>query len=226
MFMDFFLFELKLRLKSISTYIFFLVAAVLPFFSVAAQGFGPAGGGRVLLNGPFAMTLITSFVMGYGSILIAAIFGPAILRDFNGDTYQLLFTKPISKFAYLGGRWAGSMVTAIFVFSGIVFGTALGTLMPWVDKLRIAPNDFAMYFKVYASIGIVQIFFLGSLFFCVAALTRNIVVVYLQGVALMAFYLIEVVVIVTSNKLERAWASIIDPLGIIMVQSLMRYWTV
>jgi ABC-2 type transport system permease protein len=226
MFMDFFLFELKLRFKSVSTYIFFLVAAVLPFFSVAAQGFGPAGGGKVLLNGPFAMTLITSFVMAYGSILLAAIFGPAILRDFNGDTYQLIFTKPISKFAYLGGRWAGSMVTAIFVFSGIVFGTALGTLMPWVDKLRLAPNDFAMYFKVYASIGIVQIFFLGSLFFCVAALTRNIVVVYLQGVALLAFYLIELVVVITSNQLERTWASIVDPLGIIMVQSQMRYWTV
>jgi ABC-2 type transport system permease protein len=226
MFMEFFLFELKLRLKSVSTYIFFLLAAILPFFSVAAQGFGPAGSGKVLLNGPYAVFLITTLVMAYGSILIAAIFGPAILRDFNGDTYQLIFTKPVSKFAYLGGRWAGSMVTAIFVFSGIIFGTALGTLMPWVDKLRIAPNNFGMYLKVYASMGIVQIVFLGSLFFCIAALTRNIVVVYLQGVALFAFYLIELVVIITSNKLERTWASIVDPFGIIMVQSLTRYWTV
>lgn len=226
MFTDFFLFELKLRFKSVSTYVFFLLAAILPFFSVAAQGFGPAGSGKVLLNGPYAVLLITTLVTAYGSILVAAIFGPAILRDFHGDTYQLIFTKPISKFAYLGGRWAGSMVTAIFAFSGIVFGTALGTLMPWADKLRIAPNDFVMYFKIYASIGIVQIFFLGSLFFCIAALTRNIVVVYLQGVALFAFYLIELVVIITSNKLERTWASIVDPFGIIMVQSLTRYWTV
>ena len=226
MFKDFFLFELKLRLKSVSSYVFFLLAAILPFFSVAARDFGPAGSGKVLLNGPYAVFLITTLVMAYGSILIAAIFGPAILRDFNGDTYQLIFTKPISRFGYLGGRWAGSMVTAIFVFSGIVFGAAIGTLMPWADKLRIAPNDFGMYFRIYASIGVVQIFFLGSLFFCVAALTRNIVVVYLQGVALFAFYLIELVVVITSNKLERTWASIVDPFGIIMVQSLTRYWTV
>src|SRR5580692_12076145 len=225
MFMDFFLFELKLRFKSISTYIFFLLASFLPFFSVAARDFGPIGSGKVFLNSPFAVLLITTQVLAFGSILIAAIFGPAILRDFNGDTYQLIFTKPISKFAYLGGRWAGSMVTAIFVFSGIIFGTAFGTLMPWADKLRIAPNNFGMYFRVYASIGIVQIVFLGSLFFCIAALTRNIVVVYLQGVALFAFYLIELVVIITSNKLERTWASIVDPFGIIMVQSLTRYWT-
>ncbi len=226
MFMDFFLFELKLRFKSVSTYIFFLLTAFLPFFSVAKEGFGPVGSGKVMLNGPFAFFVTTTLVMAFGSILIAAIFGPAILRDFNGDTYQLIFTKPISKFAYLGGRWAGSMVTAVFAFSGIIFGFALGTLMPWVDRLRIAPNDFGMYFRMYASIGIVQIFFLGSLFFCVAALTRNIVVVYLQGVALFAFYLIEFIVVITSNKLERVTASILDPFGLIMVPSLTRYWTV
>jgi ABC-2 type transport system permease protein len=226
MFMDFFLFELKLRFKSASTYIFFLLAAFLPFFSIAAEGFGPAGSGKVHLNSPYAILIITVDVLFFGSILVAAIFGPAILRDFNGDTYQLIFTKPISKFAYLGGRWAGSMVTAIFAFSGIVFGTALGTLMPWADKLRIAPNDFAVYFKIYASIGIVQIFFLGSLFFCIAALTRNIVVVYLQGVALFALYLIELISVVTSNKLERTWASLADPFGLILLQSMTRYWTV
>ena len=39
-------------------------------------------------------------------IIMSAIFGPSILRDFQRDTYQMVFTKPISKFAYLGGRWA------------------------------------------------------------------------------------------------------------------------
>ncbi|MGB9467174.1 MAG: hypothetical protein WBR10_18860, partial [Candidatus Acidiferrum sp.] len=226
MFFDFLLFELKLRLKSVSTYIFFLLAALLPFFSVSTQGIGPIGSGKVFLNSPFAVLLITTFVMFYGSILLAAIFGPAILRDFNQDTYQLIFTKPVSKYAYLGGRWAGSMITAIFVFSGIVFGCAAGTLMPWADKLRLAPNDLGMYFRVFVSMGIVEVFFLGSLFFCVAALTRNIVVVYLQGVALFALYVIELITVITSNKLERTWASISDPMGIIMIQSLTRYWTV
>jgi len=60
MFMDFFLFELKLRFKSVSTYIFFLLTAFLPFFSVAAEGFGPAGGGKVHLNGPHAFVVITA----------------------------------------------------------------------------------------------------------------------------------------------------------------------
>src|SRR5262245_9111630 len=116
MFMEFFLFELKLRLKSASTYVFFLLAAFFPFLVISLQDYGPIGNGKVFVNGPFAIMLYTTQVMTFGSILIAAIFGPAILRDFSGDTYQLIFTKPISKFAYLGGRWAGSFVTSVFVF--------------------------------------------------------------------------------------------------------------
>lgn len=226
MFLEFFFFELKLRFKSISTYVFFLMAALLPFFSVSAREFGPIGNGKVYANSPFAMLIITANVMAFGVILIAAIFGPSILRDFNGDTYQLIFTKPVSKFAYLGGRWAGSMVTAVVVFSGIIFGTVLGTVMPWADKLRLAHNDFAMYFQVFGSIAVVQIFFLGALFFCVAALTRSIVVVYLQGVVLLALYLVELVTIIATNKLERTWASIADPLVLVLGQNLTRYWTV
>lgn len=76
MFMDFFLFELKLRFKSASTYIYFLLAAFLPFFSIAAEGFGPAGSGKVLLNSPYAVLLITTQVLAFGSILIAAILAP------------------------------------------------------------------------------------------------------------------------------------------------------
>ena len=46
MFLDFFLFELKLRLKSISTYVYFALWFLLAFFSVAAEDFGPVGAAK------------------------------------------------------------------------------------------------------------------------------------------------------------------------------------
>ncbi len=98
-------------------------------------------------------------------IVIAAIFGTSILRDFQRDTYQMIFTKPISKFAYLGGRWAGSFVTTVFAFSGLIFGSWLGTFAPWADHVRIGPNHLWWYLQPFLSIMVVQIFFLGSLFF-------------------------------------------------------------
>jgi len=225
MFTSHFLFELKLRLRSLSTYVFFLIFFLMALFEVSVHDFGPVGTGKVLLNGPYALTLFYMQLTGFGAILIAAIFGPSILRDFQQDTYQLLFTKPISKFAYLGGRWAASLVISTLILSGLIWGAMAGTFMPWADKTRLAPIQLATYFQPFLYV-IAQVFILGSLFYCVAALTRRLVVVYLQGVILFAIYLILLGAVVSTNKLERFWPSIVDPLGFVLIGNVTRYWTV
>ena len=202
LFWEFFTFELQLRRKSISTYVYFLLWFFFSFLCVASESFGPigSGNGKVLLNGPFAATLNYVFISLFGVIVIAAIFGTSILRDFQRDTYQMLFTKPISKVAYLGGRWAGSLVTTVFAFSGCIFGEFIGTLAPWADHSRIGPNHFWWYVQPFLSITVVQIFVLGSLFFAVAALTRKIFVVYVQGAALFRIYLILLTIFFASRS--------------------------
>jgi hypothetical protein len=179
LFWEFFTFELKFRFKSLSTYVYFLLWLTFSFLLVASESFGPLGNsnGKVLLNSAYANTFNDIEVLLFGIIVIAAIFGTSILRDFQRDTYQILFTQPISKFAYLGGRWAGSFVTTVFAFSGMIFGTFLGTFAPWADHTRIAPNHLWAYLQPFFSITIVQIFFLGSLFFMVSALSRKIFIV-------------------------------------------------
>ena len=133
MFWEFFSFELRFRCKSISTYVYFLLWFAFNFFCVASESFGPIANsnGKVLLNGPYATSVYSTGICLFGMIVVAAIFGTSILRDFQRDTYQMLFTKPISKFAYLGGRWAGSLVTTIFAFSGSILGEFAGTFAPW-----------------------------------------------------------------------------------------------
>src|SRR5271170_805079 len=125
-FLEFLTFELKFRVKSISTYVYFALWFFLGFLSIAWEDFSNNGNDKILLNGPFATSQLYVVFSFLGVIVIAAIFGTSILRDFQRDTYQLVFTKPISKFAYLGGRWAGSFVASVFCFSGLVFGEAAG----------------------------------------------------------------------------------------------------
>ncbi len=50
MFWEFFSFELRLRAKSVSTYIYFLLWFAFSFFCVASESFGPVGAanGKVL----------------------------------------------------------------------------------------------------------------------------------------------------------------------------------
>jgi hypothetical protein len=228
MFWEFFTFELKFRFKSISTYIYFLAWLAFNFLNVASESFGPIGNanGKILLNGPYANAVYNTGISLFGLIIIAAIFGTSILRDFQRDTYQILFTKPISKFAYLGGRWAGSLVTTIFAFSGSVFGEFLGTLAPWADHSRIGPNHLWWYLQPFLSITVVQIFFLGSLFFAVAALTRKIFVVYVQGAAVFMIYIIGITVFSATRSLERFWSGIFDPVAFLLLDDITRYWTV
>jgi ABC-2 type transport system permease protein len=228
MFWEFFSFELRLRGKSISTYIYFVVWFFFSFLCVASENFGPVGfgNGKVLLNGPYAGAMNATGISLFGVIVIAAIFGTSILRDFQRDTYQILFTKPVSKFAYLGGRWAGSLVITVLAFSGCLFGEWAGTFAPWADHSRIGPNHFWWYVQPFLSITAVQIFVLGSLFFMVAALSRKIFVVYVQGAALFIIYLIGITAFFGTRSLERFWSGILDPVGFILVDDITRYWTV
>ena len=101
LFWEFFTFELKFRFKSFSTYVYFLLWLTFSFLGVASESFGPIGNsnGKVLLNSAYANAFNDLGASLFGIIVIAAIFGTAILRDFQRDTYQILFTQPISKFA-------------------------------------------------------------------------------------------------------------------------------
>jgi hypothetical protein len=228
MFREFFTFEMRFRLKSLSTYVYFLMWTVYSFLCVASESFGPIGtqNGKVLLNGPYATTTSAAYATVFGIIVIAAIFGTSVLRDFQRDTYQLLFTKPITKFAYLGGRWAGSFVTCIGVFTGVMLGAWLGTFAPWADHARIGPNHLWWYLQPFLSIIVVQIFFLGTLFFAVGALTRRIFIVYLQGAAVFMVYVIGITVFVATRSLEHFWSGIFDPVGLLLINVLTRYWSV
>jgi len=227
-FWEFFTFELKFRAKSISTYVYFLLWFAFEFLNVASESFGPIGNanGKVLLNGPYANTYNYIGASFFGVIVIAAIFGTSILRDFQRDTIQILFTKPISKFAYLGGRWAGSFVATVFAFSGMLFGGLCGTFAPWADHTRIAPNHLLWYIQPFFSIAVVQIFFFGSLFFLVAALSRRIFIVYLQGAAIFMIYIIGVNAFSATRSLEHFWSGILDPIGFLYNDAITRYWTV
>jgi ABC-type transport system involved in multi-copper enzyme maturation permease subunit len=228
MFREFFTFELKFRFKSLSTYVYFAVWFAFSFLDIAAEGFGPIGSsnGKVLLNGPYANIYNDIGISFFGIIVIAAIFGTSILRDFQRDTVQILFTKPISKVAYLGGRWAGSFVATVFAFSGLLFGEFFGTLAPWADHARIAPNHLSWYLQPFFSIVVFQIFFLGSLFFLVAALSRKIFIVYLQGAAIFMLYLTGIAIFSARRSLEHFWSGILDPIGFLYHDAITRYWTV
>src|ERR1700722_9766804 len=159
LFWEFFTFELRFRFKGLSTYVYFLLWFTFSFLCVASENFGPIGNsnGKILLNSAYANAFNDIEVALFGIIVIAAIFGTSILRDFQRDTYQILFTKQISKFAYLGGRWAGSFVATVFACSALVFGTMAGVSVPWADHARLTSGHIWWYFQPFLYFVVPQI---------------------------------------------------------------------
>lgn len=225
-FWEFLTFEIKFRFKSLSTYVYFLMWFLITFFAISARDFITTGNGKQLINGPYSTTTLYAFEDIFGTIVIAAIFGTSILRDFQRDTYQILFTKPITKAAYLGGRWGGSLVACVFAFSGQIFGEWIGAHWPTADHERIVNGHFWWYLQPFLTITLVQIFFLGALFFLVAALSRKLVIVYLQGIAVVMAYFVLSGVYSATRTLEHFWSGIFDPIGMRMLEVITRYWTV
>ena len=226
-FWEFFTFELRFRLKSVSTYVYFGLWLLFSFLCVASQNFGPVGfsGGKVLLNSGYVNSYNDVGASLYGTIIIAAVFGTSILR--NPTRYLPAHLHQAHLEVCLPWRSLGRILRHHrFCFSGMMFGTWLGTHAPWADQARIGPNHLWNYLEPFLSILVIQIFFLGSLYFTVAALTRKIFVVYLQGVAVFMFYLAAQTIFDKTRSLEHFWSGVLDAVGSHLFILLTKYWTV
>ena len=80
MFWEIFLFEIKFRLKRISTYVYFAIWFFMAFFSVSVRQFGPGSfGGKVFVNSPYIIIQVMSTLTAFGLVIISSIFGTSIL---------------------------------------------------------------------------------------------------------------------------------------------------
>jgi hypothetical protein len=92
MFWEFFTFELRFRAKSVSTYVYFLLWVTFSFLCVASENFGPVANsnGKVLLNGPFAITFNDQVSGLFGMIVTAAIFSATPIRSCSPTRFRNL----------------------------------------------------------------------------------------------------------------------------------------
>lgn len=224
MFRGLFLFEIKFRLKQISTYVYFALWFSMAFFAVSVREFGPDSlGGKVFVNSPYTISQLTVWLTTFGLVFMPAFFGMSILRGFEQDTYQIFFTTPIKKRDYLGGRLLGSLVITVLIFSGIIFGLIAGKFMPWADQARLAPINLWFHVQPFLLFSVTEIIVAGAMFFMVGALTRNIVFIYAQGIVFLAALLVFHLLIPSNPD---GLASIADPLGIAPFEYVSRYWTI
>lgn len=218
------IFELRYRLNRPATYIYFVILFFLSFLFITTDVVQIGGSqGSVFRNSPFTINQTVLILNLFAAMICSAIMGVPVYRDFEHRFHEILFTSPITKFQYLLGRFLGSYIITVLVMSGVLFGIAIGSLMPYLDPEQIAPFDFTYYWQPFYSIILPNVLFMGAIFFTVGSLTRNIFAIYVQGILFLVLYLLsDTLVSDIDNKLI---ASILDPIGLSASSEITKFWT-
>lgn len=223
-------FELRQRLRRISTYVYFVVMLAIGFlfalisggaFSHATVDFGT--GGRVLTNSPYALLAIIVTISTFGVVITAALSGQATYQDIDNNSTSFFYTAPISKFDYLAGRLLGSLAIQLFIFAAIGLGAWMGIHTYWVDPVRIGPERLLSYIAPYLMFVVPNLLITGAVFFAVAALNRKMLPVYIGAVVFLIGYVLANAL--AGDVTNSVTASLLDLFGGNAVDHEVRYWT-
>lgn len=214
-----FKFEIQYRIKRPDTYVFFLF---LFLFSIVGVDFVFQGAdfGIMNKNSPLVIAKTMGAITGIFMILASMIMGVSVLRDFEYEIESLIFTTTIKKKDYLLGRFLGSFTILLFVFSGVLFGMMFGEFMPWHNPDHLLEFRFLTYLKTFLTITFPTLFFGASLFFVTGALSRNLVVVYTQGIILFVIFML------TKAITNDFWQAILDPFSLTTTTFVTKSWSV
>jgi len=230
MFLAILKFELWYRLRRPATYIYFaILLGIGLLFMLMTGGFfegvtASVGNSKVYINSPFALNgLITVLTIVPGVLIISAMFGPAILRDFDSRMHPLLYTAPISKAGYLGGRFFGTLLITLLVFSGIGVGLWIGTLFPGISATKLGPSHLGAYLVPYFTFVLPNVLFTGAIFFVLATLTRQALSTYVGSIIFLVLYFVAQSQL--SDLDNKTLAALLDPMGNGALSVLTKYWT-
>jgi len=226
MFYQIFSLEFKKNLKSPAFYIFFSIffGTILTFTLITDpyNSFLGISHGKEWHNAPIIIAQILTRMSVFGFLFTMVMVGRAVAKDFENNIHELVFSRPISKIQYLGGRFAGGFVANLLIFTGIILGFEVGVI--FLEDKYSGPYQFGSYFLPIMLIIIPNLLLMGSILFALATLTRKMTATYLAGVAFLAVYAI---IGVQLHRMDNETLKVLlDPFGITALTVYSKFWTV
>lgn len=167
------------------------------------------------------------------AVFAAAVFGAGgVLRDTEHGMAEIVFSTPVGRLAYLGGRFAGTYLAAVAAVSCSVVGMLLATLTPWIPPERVGPVDLWAQLASLAVVVLPNVLFVTAALFAVAALTRSAIATYVAAVGLYALWFAAA--LLTGSPLMAAsqpgagggfGAALLDPFALASFYFDTRHWS-
>lgn len=219
-------FELRQQLKSPLFWAIALGLAAIAFGAASSDHIRIGGGiGNIHRNAPYVVVTMLAMFTVLGLVLVPIFVAGAALRDFNCNTAELMFSTPVPRGAYLGGRFAAGWLVSVLILVAAAGGFWLGSLMPWVDPARLGPTPWTAYGWGLGVFVLPNLFFLGALLFLLAITTRSMLGTYVGVIAFLVLTVVAGQLLGHGNIEHQTAAALMNPFGGSAFDLATRYWT-
>ncbi|HEX6693470.1 MAG TPA: M1 family aminopeptidase [Longimicrobiales bacterium] len=220
-FREVFRYEIDHLFRSKTTWLYLAFVFALCFLMIVGDA---QPGHTIKVNAPEHLAEIM-LVMGIVGLAISAgVFGEAAVRDFQSGMEPLLFTTAMSRSDHLGGRFAAALAINLMILLAAPLGMFTATQVLTVEPGVFAPFRWAAYAQPFVLYVVPNTVLAGAIMFTAGKLTRQVIPVYLTGIAIGVSYLFA------SAFLEAIGNPVLtmlaDPVGVGATDVVTRYRTV
>ena len=206
-------------------WIFMAVMVVFAFFSTRVAILPVTLPQDFILNSPFIISAVTVFSCQIWLLLAPAIAGEAAARDVHTGMYPLMFTTPVSKAAYIGGRFLAAFALNALILLGVQIGSLLAVYGPGANPEIVGPFRPEAYLAAYGYIALTNALIATTFQFSAALFSGRPMVSYFGSILL--FFLSYPVTFALYLSGLHDKALLADPIGIMAIMNeMMSKWTI
>jgi ABC-2 type transport system permease protein len=220
-----FLYEFAYQARRISNWLFVLVLLVISFLMTKENFLADAMLDDFYVNSPFVIGMITVFVTMVWVLIGGSTAGEATARDVETLMHPLVYTQPITKLAYLGGRFTAVLAINLLIINSAALGVVIATFWPGVDREVIGPFRWAGFIRPWLYIAAPNVFFVTALQFAFSTIGRRTTNAYVASMGVFfSTYVLSLLFIGAMGKPQ--YARFTDAIGIInVVSDIANNWT-
>src|SRR5262249_20882006 len=157
---------------------YFAVLLVVAYL-LTRNAVADARNGGTLANAPSVLALVTTICNVLWVLMASAVAGEAAARDAQTRMVPLVYTAPINKTSYLGGRFLAALALNALMLLMAPVGMLLALGVPRVEPELLGPFRPAAYLSTYVFLALTTACVATAIQFSLALLSRRSVTAYL-----------------------------------------------
>lgn len=223
-FLEVFRFEFTYQLRQLVTLLSFVVLMVVGFLMTLDGMLAEALHDEFFINSSFAVAKTTIVGCLLWLLIAPVVAGQAAARDVVSRMYPLVYSTPVSKAEYLGGKFLAAFAINAVMMLAVQISIFLAIYLPGVDEVLIGPFKLSAYLTAYAYLSLPNALVATIIQFALASKSGRPMAAYLGSFTLFSMSYIVGLFLLLSG--QQGLANLLDLIGVHFVLSdLSHLWT-